>query len=103
MPGTPGVVVVYWLGRDLQEKFMGLTQALADPRNGDIIGGQILFSEQQLGGDGAIQARVESALFGRAPGPAAPALDPRARALAAQAYTAEPLDPGAHAPPADVR
>lgn len=81
MPGTPGVVVVYWFGNDIVEKFMGYTQALADPRNGEIIGGQILLSEQQLTGEGALQALIDDAIVS-AYRPSK-IRDPRTRAMAA--------------------
>lgn len=81
MPGTPGVVVVYWFGGDVVEKFMGYTQALADPRNGEIIGGQILLSEQQLTGEGALQALIDDAIVS-AYRPSR-TRDPRTRGMAA--------------------
>lgn len=50
VPGTPGVVVVYWVDKARAREYRGVAGSFAHPVNGEMLGGQILLSEAEIFG-----------------------------------------------------
>jgi len=60
VPGTPGVIVLYWVSRDRVRDWRGVSTSIMHPENAELLGGQILLSEQQILDDSPAESRFRA-------------------------------------------